>query len=150
MTVTGSGNARSATTSISSFSAAASSSPSTISAMRGRMPSTAFGVNAFDTMRRSRVWSGGSAKSIALVMIPKRSPKPIDSTSCTMFSHPSWWDWLLDSRASRRTLKQSAWRVTSRPPYTVGTRRPISRYCAYSGYGSARTAGSLSASAMLT
>ncbi len=33
--------------------------------MRGRSPLTIFGVNAFDTSRRKRVWSGGSMLSIA-------------------------------------------------------------------------------------
>ena len=44
------------------FSSAASSSSSTICWVRSRRDSTTFGVNAFDTSPRSRVWSGGSRK----------------------------------------------------------------------------------------
>jgi hypothetical protein len=41
--------------------------------MRGRSASTARGVNAFDTSRRSRVWSGGSRSSMEIPRGPSAS-----------------------------------------------------------------------------
>jgi len=64
MTVTGNGSATSWMRSNSPCSSAASSSPSTIASIRGRRSATVRGVNALDTRRRRRVWSGGSRSSI--------------------------------------------------------------------------------------
>ncbi len=59
-----SGSARSATTSIQSAAATRFSSTSTWDWTRGRCTSTARGVKARLTVSRSRVWCGGSRKSI--------------------------------------------------------------------------------------
>ena len=64
MTVRGRGSARSATTSIRPADATRSRRASTCAWIRGRSASTARGVNARLTASRSRVWCGGSRKSI--------------------------------------------------------------------------------------
>jgi hypothetical protein len=61
MTVIGSGNAKSSTSSIRPRSATRSTSPSAISRMRGRSCSTNRGVNAVVTSRRKRRWSSPSS-----------------------------------------------------------------------------------------
>ncbi|CAM3093120.1 hypothetical protein SAXI111661_17650 [Saccharomonospora xinjiangensis] len=53
--------------SISCSPASVSSRPSTIRVISGRSDSTLLRVNAFADSSRSRVWSGGSAKSMCLV-----------------------------------------------------------------------------------
>ena len=69
ITANGSGKARASTRStraLGPWRSAASSISSTSPVMRGRSASTARGVNAFDTSRRSRVWSGGSRSSMEM------------------------------------------------------------------------------------
>ena len=64
ITVTGSGSATSAMRSPPPLSANRVASSVAICRIRGRSDSTIRGVNALDTSRRSRVWTGGSTSSI--------------------------------------------------------------------------------------
>ena len=66
MTVDGSGYVTSAMRSPPPAASIRSSSPSVISLIRGRIASTARGVNALLTSLRSRVWCGGLANGSAV------------------------------------------------------------------------------------
>ena len=67
ITVIGSGNANVETSSISPSATTGSRRPSAISWMRGRRCSIIRGVKAFETRRRSRLWSAPSRSSMWLL-----------------------------------------------------------------------------------
>ncbi len=86
---------------------------------RGSNRATVRGVNAFDTRRRSRVWSGGSMLSRCVIRSASRSPGmpvlPLARAS------PAWCTGFLLSLPSASASRASAYRVTSHAPTPLGS-----------------------------
>ena len=89
------------------------------SCTRGANSATRRGVNAFDTSRRSRVWSGGSMFSRCVISSALRSPgMPVLPLAC---AGSSWCAGFLQSRWSARACRASAYRVTSHASTPLGS-----------------------------
>ena len=114
ITANGSGKASASTRSTRPWRSAASSISSTSPVMRGRSASTARGVNAFDTSRRSRVWSGGSRSSMEMPRGRAASSPYICSRSSM-----SWRSVMLRSSTdmpARSSPDTSSYRVSRKNP----------------------------------
>lgn len=108
------------------------------SCTRGANSAMRRGVNAFDTRRRSRVWSGGSMFSRCVISSALRSPgMPVRPLAC---AGPAWCAGFLESRVSARACLASAYRVTSQASTPLGRVVRCTGLCsrsqAYAGYGS--------------
>ena len=84
--------------------------------MSGRSCSTVFGVNAFATSRRNRVWSGGSSPSIDVVRRWKSENRARHSASVIPYCSHTATPAPLPNRGSRRTHWQSSKRETTTKP----------------------------------
>ncbi len=116
----GSGKANSWMRSASPRPAKPSMSPSVSSCTRGANWATRRGVNAFETRRRSRVWSGGSMLSRCVISPALRSPgMPVRLRPA---SSAAWCTGFLLSRGSARVCRASAYRVTSHASTPLGSR----------------------------
>ena len=86
---------------------------------RGSNSATRRGVNAFDTRRRSRVWSGGSMFSRWVIRSACRSPgmptRPV-RCACSL-----WCAGFFDSRLSASACRASAYLVTSQASTPLGS-----------------------------
>ncbi len=135
----GSGNANSWIRSAEPRAAKESISRSVSCCTLGSNSATRRGVNALETSRRSRVWSGGSMFSRCVIRSALRSPgmptRPV-RWACSL-----WWAGFLDSRPSASACRASAYRVTSQASTPLGRvvrcTGACSRSHAYAGYGSA-------------
>lgn len=86
---------------------------------RGVNSATLRGVNAFDTRRRSRVWSGGSMFSRCVISSALRSPGiPVLPLAC---AGSAWCAGFLLSRWSARAWRASAYRVTNQASTPLGS-----------------------------
>ncbi|CAM5731713.1 hypothetical protein STENM223S_05981 [Streptomyces tendae] len=128
ITATGSGSATSLSRSPPPASTSAETRSSASPRTYGRSRSTVRGVNAFDTRRRMRVWSGGSRSSMPWSL-------RVWNGSCSgggaVRPNSSWvkrcW-YVRPRRRSRSSAETSAWCATSH--WSVGSKyrtRPCSR-----------------------
>ena len=80
---------------------------------RGRRPSTNRGVNAFETSRRTRVWSGGSMSRMPALMRSQNGACHGGGSGCPISACVAWWRYVLPSLRSRNSALTSSYLATS-------------------------------------
>src|SRR5215471_5564610 len=135
ITLNGSGNASASTRSTRRSAAMAPSISSTSSMIRGRSAWIARGVNAFDTSRRSLVWSGGSRSSMDTAVSRGATSPNVASRICR--SRLSAARFLSSTdRPARNSQETPSYPVSSQNPNGCWYTGACARITAYCGYGS--------------